>query len=141
MTQLTLFEPALSVREDKGLKVCNKCNISLPLTSFSFHGGSNYLRPECKKCNNELSRVRSNIRNSVELPSPDYCCPICSKTEDQSQGAGGSKAGAWVVDHDHETDKFRGWLCHRCNRALGCFGDNTQILTKAIEYLRKSDEQ
>lgn len=141
MIQLDLFKPFVSVRQDKGLKVCNKCDTQLPLTSFSFHGGANYLRPECKKCNNELSKVRSSIRKSLKAPNSEYCCPICNKNEKASQGAGGLKTGAWVVDHDHTTEKFRGWLCHRCNRALGCFEDDVERLNKAITYLRKHDEQ
>jgi hypothetical protein len=139
--QLDLFSTKHSIRKDKDTKVCNKCNLELPVDCFSFHGGSNYLRPECKKCNNELSKVRSKIRNSVEPPSKDYCCPICNKNEESSAGAGNSKNGSWVVDHDHHTEKFRGWLCHRCNRALGCFEDDIERIKRAITYLRKANER
>jgi hypothetical protein len=30
---------------------------------------------------------------------------------------------------------FRGWLCQRCNLALGQFGDSVQGLQKALSYL------
>lgn len=40
------------------------------------------------------------------------------------------------LDHSHETGKFRGWLCHLCNTALGSFRDSPEILTKAQAYLR-----
>lgn len=42
-----------------------------------------------------------------------------------------------VVDHCHETKKFRGLLCHNCNTGLGLFKDNIKILRKAIRYLKK----
>ncbi len=39
------------------------------------------------------------------------------------------------MDHDHETGKFRGWLCSKCNHALGLMNDSSELLSKAIKYL------
>lgn len=44
-------------------------------------------------------------------------------------------------DHDHLTNKFRGWICVKCNSALGMVGDDVQILQLLIEYLVKSKTQ
>ena len=41
-------------------------------------------------------------------------------------------------DHDHKTGEFRGWLCIRCNTALGLVKDNTETLMALIEYVRKN---
>ena len=39
------------------------------------------------------------------------------------------------LDHEHENQTFRGWLCHKCNRALGGFDDDPNILKRALNYL------
>jgi hypothetical protein len=41
-------------------------------------------------------------------------------------------------DHDHVTNKFRGWLCITCNFALGLVKDNKNTLKSMIKYLDKN---
>jgi len=41
------------------------------------------------------------------------------------------------VDHDHETGKVRGLLCHRCNISLAFFRDDPDLMDRMREYLRK----
>lgn len=43
------------------------------------------------------------------------------------------------LDHNHQTNKIRGFLCNHCNRGLGGFRDDPNILQEAIEYLRRSE--
>jgi hypothetical protein len=40
------------------------------------------------------------------------------------------------IDHDHVTGKFRGWLCVRCNPAIGALGDSIEGLERAAGYLK-----
>jgi hypothetical protein len=44
---------------------------------------------------------------------------------------------ALCIDHDHVTNNVRGLLCNLCNRALGLFKDNPDLIKKAAEYLEK----
>lgn len=118
-------------------KVCNKCKRCLSTSEFSKHSASNYLRPECKKCNNILSKRRKELRDIHGNPPNNYQCPICNRHEHEISSGGGQKSTRWVVDHDHKSNKFRGWLCHACNTGLGAFRDNQETLQKAINYLNK----
>lgn len=40
-------------------------------------------------------------------------------------------------DHDHKTNKFRGWICRECNSALGYTYDNPAILQALAHYIMK----
>ena len=72
------------------------------------------------------------------MPDEDtYICPICLGNSEEVGDL--QNRTAWVLDHCHVTNKFRGWLCHKCNRALGNFNDNVDILKRAIKYLTKKD--
>lgn len=62
------------------------------------------------------------------LAEQNFVCAICGK-EERVEGR------SLAVDHDHETNLIRGLLCNRCNRALGLFNDDPELLKKAFEYL------
>jgi Recombination endonuclease VII len=46
-----------------------------------------------------------------------------------------------VFDHCHKTNKFRGWICDRCNKILGLVKDSSELLKKLANYLEKFNEQ
>lgn len=58
-------------------------------------------------------------------------CELCGEI-----GEGNTNSVPGIVwDHDHASGAFRGWLCHRCNRALGQVKDSRELLMKMVRYL------
>ena len=43
------------------------------------------------------------------------------------------------LDHWHDTGKFRGYLCHRCNSALGMLGDSKTNVLLLLNYITKKE--
>jgi len=54
-------------------------------------------------------------------------CAIC--------GCGDAPENKLSVDHCHRTNTIRGILCQACNKSLGGFRDDPEILSRAIDYL------
>lgn len=73
---------------------------------------------------------REKREKAATRPRPENC-EIC--------GIPGSmlKKGL-VFDHNHSTGQFRGWLCGRCNVALGNVKDNIETLLSMVEYLKNN---
>ena len=115
------------------LRVCKSCKKELPLSFYSYE--ANYLRFECKPCTNKHAKVRKILHQEQGPPPENHRCPICLGNRDEVTG-GPKSSTQWVLDHCHETESFRGWLCHKCNRALGNFNDDISLLERAINYLK-----
>jgi hypothetical protein len=64
-------------------------------------------------------------------------CQICGSEGFSMNGKPESEK--LCLDHKHGTDFVRGKLCHNCNRALGLFQDNPELLRKAANYLEGAE--
>ncbi len=45
------------------------------------------------------------------------------------------------MDHSHQDGRFRGWLCHRCNKVLGFVGESSDLLLELAGYLMVNSEK
>lgn len=76
----------------------------------------------------------------VELfESQGRCCAICKSPEPNSKHDGSPNRSSWHwdIDHDHVTGKVRGILCTWCNRAIGMFKDDPEIIAAAARYVTR----
>jgi hypothetical protein len=61
------------------------------------------------------------------LANQDGNCAICKRHQ--------TSVGPLVVDHDHNSRRVRGLVCHACNLGLGKFNDDPYLLGWARDYL------
>ena len=101
----------------------------------------NYHKDIVTKRKKELSRKKGLALEVYEnmVLECDNKCHICNKPETRKMRSGGV-SGNLSIDHCHKTNVIRGLLCHACNTAIGKFKDDIQLLYKAIEYLRKYED-
>jgi hypothetical protein len=46
-----------------------------------------------------------------------------------------------IEDWGNTTGRVRGLLCNECNRGIGLLKDNPTILTNAVKYLTKEENE
>ena len=139
---------------EQGLKRCRTCKEVKPLSEFypsrtnRFHIGGVY--GSCKLC--VLREARSRFTERLYgitaeqyqemFEAQERTCAICGqqgKPPEMTVGAGKrGQSGVLVVDHDHITEVVRGLLCGNCNRGLGNFNDDPNLLEQAIDYLNRN---
>jgi hypothetical protein len=124
--------------EDTDMKICPECKRLLKQTDFYKNNNkTDKLSSYCKKClhTKDIERRYGIDKEKLDimLKEQDNKCPGCGKTFDLKSK---KKSDIPHIDHDHETGKIRGILCHRCNLALGFVEDN-KLLENLIKYLKK----
>lgn len=137
-------------------KACNRCGVMKHKDDFHKHPKQKLRRqPTCKACISadtvryERQKERA-LRERIESPDKvrdrylrntygislevynslveqqDSCCAICRENTDDLH-----------VDHCHMTGDVRALLCGKCNRGIGMFNDEPELLRLAAEYLEK----
>ena len=124
MTSESLLQPSLkSVTTGvKCTKYCPGCKSDLPLNSFAANRCKvDKLNPYCKECCKQNKKEVDKLKLLHPKPEQCQCC--------------GSTAHRLMLDHDHVTLEYRGWICIKCNTAIGMLGDNIKGVTQALNYL------
>ena len=120
---------------DDGI-VCINCGTRQPPDQFC-HMASGEIKRKCRTCARNQSTLIKELKKPNPYPDKDYTCPICDRHIDEIGQHGQTRLQNWVLDHCHDTETFRGWLCHHCNVWLGAFSDKLNRLIKAVKYLER----
>lgn len=128
---------------------CSGCDKNFRFNTRNFHRNARNkygLSTQCKTCvrqcqrayedRNQAGRRGRFLKRRYNITEEDYrrlrtaqdgCCAVC-----------GDEGSRLVVDHCHESGAVRGLLCAPCNKGLGHFRDDPNLLERAKTYLRGS---
>lgn len=141
--------------------VCTKCKESKPENDFgrfkTKRDDQTHRRTVCKPCRSKqsadgmkkwrekqtitMTKHQGSIWESCRTYKLDFepvwehfqttnnQCEICGMTPPNGRRL--------VLDHNHATGEFRGFLCSHCNTAIGLLRDCPSAMAKAIDYVRR----
>lgn len=143
----------LSCRMETGMKYCVRCDTLKPHTDYyGSTTSSDGLGTYCKPCGNAATYAsnRKNLaglaasqrKHKYGLDADKYAamdtaqegkCFVCGQPETALSRSQGPKSLS--VDHCHDTGVVRKLLCDSCNRGLGYFKHDPDLLVAAAAYL------
>lgn len=136
--------------------VCEDCGVTRKLKFLQY-------APLCWKCNLQKSNVAGKDHTRYDasfveiedraferyiwktykleasryyqmLKNQDFQCAICYRCQT-------TDARRLAIDHCHKTDKIRGLICQSCNTALGLLQESTSVVSSALSYLQKAENE
>jgi hypothetical protein len=66
-------------------------------------------------------------------------CAICCTPRVNKTSPGHTRRRILCVDHNHNTNRVRGLLCHRSNSAIGLLEDDPVRIAAALRYLKDKE--
>lgn len=114
------------------MKRCNSCLEKKDIKDFYMYktrvnkNNKNIILNHCKECKKKISNDMYKLKKLYNKPIHNYC--YCCKKYCEKL----------ILDHDHNTNQFRGWLCKSCNVGIGYLKDNIEGVKMAYEYLKQS---
>lgn len=137
-------------------KRCKECDEVKPVAEF--YRAGKYYQPRCKPCHNRYNLDRYYALSSdakaeriasikaryygmtlaemqALVEAHDDNCDLCGKPDTTHRKRTWTRQ--LTMDHDHVSKKFRGFLCSKCNIAIGSAGDDPDLLERMAEYVRR----
>ena len=112
-------------------KACTRCGVVKPASDFTLKH-NNVLKSHCDRCIALAQRAKKYGITPEQYEEMETAqaglCRICERVPVTSLR----------VDHDHETGRVRGLLCHDCNSGIGLLGDDRERIMRAAIYLTEN---
>ena len=86
---------------------------------------------QCLSCDRHDAKIRRRLEKEFPYPEKEVC--DCCGTDFTNYPKRGKRY--LVLDHCHDTNTFRAYLCTRCNTSVGGLGDNLEEIQKRTKYL------
>ena len=145
---------------EQGMKRCRVCQVIKPLAHFYSNSVAHKrcvggVANTCKDCAAQEARDKE-LQRTYGITQADYdtlfaaqktSCAICGipgeslATTVRLDDRRGPVSGVLTVDHDHTSGAVRGLLCDPCNRGLGYFREDPDVLKRAIVYIETYAKQ
>lgn len=117
------------------MKTCNLCGESKDLSEFyKNHFNADRRSNTCKPCYSGRELLKNRLKEGFNMFKPRNC-ECCGKATELD------------LDHCHQTNSFRGFICHSCNKTLGVAGDNYDACLKRglpqhfLDYLALAEKR
>ena len=124
------------------MKTCSECRRELPEDCFhkrTYKSGNTGLQRNCRECASVVRKRYHKPHTSIRLKLKLSQEEVDKITAPGKCEACGRADRRLCIDHDHDTKKPRGLLCHNCNTALGLLSDNVQEILKLSQYLAQRE--
>ena len=130
---------------ERGMFICSTCKGEKVLDQFKLKSlitfGINTACKACLKDRHKYCKIKILYGIDKETHTKFYKdrdgkCDICRRELKMTSDVI-DRNSIGNVDHCHITGKVRGLLCNDCNRGLGFFKDNIELVKIAYEYLLK----
>ena len=129
------IDPTDGINKEE-LVECKCCGKLLPWNHYNWvlKGTSKTLKKTlnsrtCKSCTNMNNKVVSEIKKKNPPPPKGTHCAIdgCENVD-------------LHCDHNHRSNKFRGYICTQHNTGLGKLGDSIPEVIKCVKYLMETSD-
>ncbi len=110
----------------KDTKKCLRCQELKSIEAFQIDKRGR--RNVCIKCRSDSEKLLKRLKKQwlAEHGQQPERCECCGKDNTKL-----------VLDHCHDTETVRGWLCNPCNVAIGNLGDTLEGVMRAARYLER----
>ena len=117
-------------------KCCAKCGQSKSTSDFYKHpDNKDGMFSFCKTCHSHRENLKIRLRSGFSSLKPDHC-ECCGQTSVKLD-----------LDHCHETEMFRGFICRSCNKTLGLNGDSYETIKDSeldsnyLDYMKQANHR